>query len=37
MTVGIYGTGTNAEQAAYTNTTGSIAADQFVAYVQKTF
>jgi uncharacterized protein (TIGR02001 family) len=38
MTVGIYGTGTNAEQAAYTNNYGkNIAADQFVAYVQKTF
>ena len=38
VTVGIYGTGTNAEDAAYTNIYGkNIAGNQFVGYVQKTF
>ncbi len=38
VTVGIYGTGTNAEDAAYTNIYGkNISGNQFVGYVQKTF
>lgn len=38
VTVGIYGTGTNAQDSAYTNNYGkNISANQFVAYVQKTF
>jgi uncharacterized protein (TIGR02001 family) len=38
VTVGIYGTGTNAQSSAYTNNYGTnIAKDQFVGYVQKTF
>jgi len=38
VTVGIYGTGTNAQAAAYTNNYGkNISANQFVGYVQKTF
>jgi len=38
LTVGIYGTGTNAQSAFYTNPYGrNIAANQFVGYVQKTF
>jgi hypothetical protein len=38
VTVGIYGTGTNAQDAAYTNIYGkNISANQFVAYLQKTF
>ena len=38
VTVGIYGTGTNAQDAAYTNIYGkNISANQFVAYMQKTF
>jgi uncharacterized protein (TIGR02001 family) len=38
LTVGIYGTGTNAQDAAYTNIYGkNISAGQFVGYVQKTF
>jgi len=38
VTVGIYGTGTNAEDAPYTNIYGkNIAGNQFVGYVQKTF
>ena len=38
VTVGIYGTGTNAQDAAYTNNYGkNISANQFVGYVQKTF
>ncbi len=38
MTVGIFGTGTDAESAAYTNRFGKNTADsQFVGYVQKTF
>ncbi len=38
VTVGIYGTGTNAQESAYTNNYGkNIAANQFVAYLQKTF
>jgi uncharacterized protein (TIGR02001 family) len=38
VTVGIYGTGTNAQDAAYTNSYGkNISANQFVAYLQKTF
>jgi uncharacterized protein (TIGR02001 family) len=38
VTAGIYGTGTNAQSASYTNIYGkNIAANQFVAYAQKTF
>lgn len=38
VTVGIYGTGTNAQSSAYTNIYGKdISKGQFVAYVQKTF
>ena len=38
VTVGIFGTGTDAESAAYTNRFGKdISANQFVGYVQKTF
>lgn len=38
VTVGLYGTGTNAQDAAYTNNYGkNISGSQFVAYVQKTF
>jgi uncharacterized protein (TIGR02001 family) len=38
VTVGIYGTGTNAQEAAYTNIYGkNISANQFVGYMQKTF
>jgi len=38
VTVGIYGTGTDADSAFYTNNYGkNIARNQFVAYVQKTF
>src|SRR5262245_23953294 len=38
LTVGIYGTGTNANSQYYTNNYGrNIASNQFVAYVQKTF
>ncbi len=38
VTVGIYGTGTNAQESAYTNNYGkNISANQFVAYLQKTF
>ena len=38
LTVGLYGTGTNANAAPYTNIYGrNTARDQFVAYVQKTF
>jgi uncharacterized protein (TIGR02001 family) len=38
LTVGIYGTGTNAQDAYYTNIYGkNISKSQFVAYVQKTF
>jgi uncharacterized protein (TIGR02001 family) len=38
LTVGIYGTGTNAQDAAYTNIYGrNISGNQFVGYVQKTF
>ncbi|MEO8302717.1 MAG: TorF family putative porin [Betaproteobacteria bacterium] len=38
VTVGIYGTGTNAEDAAYTNVYGkNISGGQFVGYLQKTF
>ena len=38
LTVGIFGTGTNAEDAAYTNIYGrNISSNQFVGYVQKTF
>ncbi len=38
LTIGIYGTGTNAEDAAYTNIYGkNISGNQFVGYVQKTF
>ena len=38
VTVGIFGTGTDAEAAAYTNRFGkNTANNQFVAYVQKTF
>ena len=38
LTVGIYGTGTDADSAYYTNTYGkNIAKNKFVAYVQKTF
>ncbi|HET7033510.1 MAG TPA: TorF family putative porin, partial [Casimicrobiaceae bacterium] len=38
LTVGIYGTGTNAQDAFYTNIYGkNIAKNQFVGYVQKTF
>ncbi len=38
MTVGIYGTGTNAQQQYYTNGFGKdISKNQFVAYIQKTF
>ena len=38
VTVGIFGTGTNGEAAAYTNRYGkNIAGGQFVGYVQKTF
>jgi len=38
VTVGIYGTGTNAQQQYYTNGFGKdISKNQFVAYVQKTF
>lgn len=38
LTVGIYGTGTNAQASAYTNIYGKdISKSQFVAYVQKTF
>ena len=38
MTVGIFGTGTDAEDAAYTNRFGkNISASQFVGYIQKTF
>ena len=38
VTVGIFGTGTDAESAAYTNRFGkNTAANQFVGYVQKTF
>ncbi len=38
LTVGIYGTGTNAQDQYYTNIYGkNISAGQFVAYVQKTF
>lgn len=38
VTVGIYGTGTNAQSALYTNPYGrNISGNQFVGYVQKTF
>ena len=38
VTVGVFGTGTNAEKAPYTNIYGkNISANQFVAYLQKTF
>jgi uncharacterized protein (TIGR02001 family) len=38
LTVGIYGTGTNAQSSAYTNIYGrDISSNQFVGYVQKTF
>jgi hypothetical protein len=38
LTVGIFGTGTNAQDAAYTNIYGrNISGNQFVGYVQKTF
>ena len=38
VTVGIYGTGTNARTASYTNIYGkNIAENQFVGYIQKTF
>jgi uncharacterized protein (TIGR02001 family) len=38
VTVGIFGTGTDAESAAYTNRFGNdTAAGQFVGYIQKTF
>ncbi len=38
LTVGIYGSGTNAQDAAYTNVYGkNISANQFVGYLQKTF
>jgi uncharacterized protein (TIGR02001 family) len=38
VTVGIFGTGTDAESAGYTNRFGkNISANQFVGYVQKTF
>jgi len=38
LTVGIYGTGTNAKSQYYTNTYGKNLADnQFVGYIQKTF
>ncbi len=38
VTMGIYGTGTNAQDASYTNIYGrNISASQFVAYLQKTF
>jgi len=38
LTVGIFGTGTDAESAAYTNRFGNdISAGQFVGYIQKTF
>jgi uncharacterized protein (TIGR02001 family) len=38
LTVGIYGTGTNAQASVYTNNYGTdISKNQFVAYVQKTF
>lgn len=38
LTVGIFGTGTDAESAAYTNRFGrDISSNQFVGYVQKTF
>ena len=38
LTVGIYGTGTNAQDQYYTNIYGkNISKNQFVAYVQKTF
>jgi hypothetical protein len=38
LTVGIYGTGTNAQQQYYTNIYGKdISRGQFVAYIQKTF
>ena len=38
LTVGIYGTGTNAQDAPYTNVYGrNISKGQFVGYVQKTF
>ena len=38
LTVGIYGTGTNANSSAYTNIYGTnTAKDQFVGYVQKSF
>jgi uncharacterized protein (TIGR02001 family) len=39
LTVGIYGTGTNAEDAAYTpaSTNKNISKGQFVGYIQKTF
>lgn len=38
LTVGVYGTGTNAQSAFYTNPYGkNIAANQFVGYLQKTF
>jgi uncharacterized protein (TIGR02001 family) len=38
LTVGIYGTGTNADKQYYTNVFGKdISKNQFVAYVQKTF
>ena len=37
-TIGIYGTGTNAQTAPYTNNYGkNISADQFVGFLQKTF
>ena len=39
LTVGIYGTGTNAEDAPYTpvSTGKNISKGQFVGYIQKTF
>jgi hypothetical protein len=38
LTVGVFGTGTDAESAAYTNRFGKDTSDtQFVAYIQKTF
>jgi uncharacterized protein (TIGR02001 family) len=38
LTVGIYGTGTNAQDAYYTNPYGkNISGSQFVGYIQKTF
>ena len=38
LTVGIYGTGTNSQDAPYTNIYGkNIAGNQFVGYIQKTF